>query len=169
MADEHSLLSEEEIQKIARLVEMLDRSTFDFLQVKAGRLQVTIGKGSMPAAFGMPAAAPTEVAAPSEADTSIRVLGDGIVQSVQNKGSADGLLDVKAPMVGRFYTRPEPKAPPFVSVGAEVSAESTVGLIEVMKVFTAVSAGVSGVIAELCAKEEQFVEYGAVLMRVRPK
>ncbi|TAK85388.1 MAG: hypothetical protein EPO20_10175 [Betaproteobacteria bacterium] len=165
MTDQRDLLSDEEIQKIARLVQILDRSTFDFLQIRAGQMQVTIGKGTMPATL--------DVAAP-EADVaeqtggSTPALADGIAHGVQEKAPADGLLDVKAPMVGRFYTRPEPKAPPFVSVGSEVTAESTVGLIEVMKVFTAVPAAASGVIVEICAKDEQFVEYGAVLMRVRP-
>lgn len=167
MTNEEDLLSDAEIQKIARLVEMLDQSTFDFLQVRAGRLQVTIGKGSMPATLGLPGA-PTEPSASSERETSIPALGDRNAQRIQREESADGLFDIKAPMVGRFYTRPEPKAPPFVAVGAEVTAESTVGLIEIMKVFTAVSAGISGVIVEICAKDEQFVEYGAVLMRVRP-
>jgi len=49
-----------------------------------------------------------------------------------------------------------------------VSADSTVGLIEVMKVFTAVRAGVDGVITEICVQDAEFIEYGHVLFRVRP-
>ncbi len=71
-------------------------------------------------------------------------------------------------MMGRFYAKPEPGAAPFVSVGAKVSADSTVGLIEVMKVFTAVRAGVHGVVTEICVQDEQLVEYGQVLFRIRP-
>ena len=71
-------------------------------------------------------------------------------------------------MIGRFYAKPEPGAAPFVSVGTEVTPDSTVALIEVMKVFTAVRAGVKGVVAEICVQDEQLVEYGQVLIRIRP-
>jgi acetyl-CoA carboxylase biotin carboxyl carrier protein len=71
-------------------------------------------------------------------------------------------------MMGRFYAKPEPGAAPFVTVGSEVNADTTVGLVEVMKVFTAVRAGVSGVIAEICVQDAEFIEYGHVLFRVRP-
>ncbi|MBI2317524.1 MAG: pyruvate carboxylase subunit B, partial [Betaproteobacteria bacterium] len=82
--------------------------------------------------------------------------------------AADGTVAIVAPIMGRFYAKPEPGAAPFVSVGAQVSADSTVGLIEVMKVFTAVRAGVAGVITEICVQDAEFIEYGHVLFRVRP-
>ena len=67
-----------------------------------------------------------------------------------------------------FYARPEPGAPPFVVIGAEVKKDTTVCLIEVMKTFNAMNAGVNGVITEICAEDAQLVEYGQVLFRVRP-
>jgi len=89
-------------------------------------------------------------------------------QAVPNEGPAqDGTVAVVTPMMGRFYAKPEPGAAPFVSVGAEVSADTTVGLVEVMKVFTAVRAGVSGVITEICVQDAEFIEYGHILFRIR--
>ena len=70
--------------------------------------------------------------------------------------------------MGRFYAKPEPGAAPFVSVGAEVNPDTTVALIEVMKVFTAIRAGVHGVVTEVCVQNEQYIEYGQILFRVRP-
>jgi acetyl-CoA carboxylase biotin carboxyl carrier protein len=67
-----------------------------------------------------------------------------------------------------FYAQPEPGSPPFVSIGAEVKEDTTVCLIEVMKTFNAMTAGVQGVITEICAESAQMVEYGQVLFRVRP-
>jgi biotin carboxyl carrier protein len=49
-----------------------------------------------------------------------------------------------------------------------VTGETTVGLIEVMKTFNAVSAGISGVVTEICVQDAQLVEYGDVLIRIRP-
>ncbi|MCZ2156638.1 MAG: acetyl-CoA carboxylase, biotin carboxyl carrier protein, partial [Bryobacterales bacterium] len=67
-----------------------------------------------------------------------------------------------------YYASPEPGAPPFVKVGDVVDLETTVGLIEIMKVFTAVAAGVCGVVTEMCVQDTEFVEYAQILYRVRP-
>ena len=71
-------------------------------------------------------------------------------------------------MVGTFYATPEPGAPPFVALGDRVDAETTVGLVEVMKVFNAVSSGTAGTIDEICVESGQFVEHGQTLFLVRP-
>ena len=71
-------------------------------------------------------------------------------------------------MMGMFYAQPSPGAPAFVQVGDEVAPDSTVGLIEVMKLFTPVVAGVAGVIAEVCVQDSQLVGYQQVLFRIRP-
>ena len=75
---------------------------------------------------------------------------------------------IVAPMVGTFYTTPEPGAPPFVDLGARVDEETTVGLIEVMKVFNAVQSRANGVIVDVCVQNGQFVEYGQTLFVVKP-
>ena len=71
--------------------------------------------------------------------------------------------------MGRFYAKPEPGAAPFVTLGAKVDADASVGLIEVMKVFNSVRAGVSGIITEICVQDAQFIEYGQILFRIRPE
>ncbi len=171
MSNTFDWMNDDDVRQIALLVESLDRSNFDFLQVNVGDLKVTIGKGdalpaeaathSAPAAAApaaapaaaAPAAAPQPPPAPAEAEVG---------------PAPDGTVAIVAPMMGRFYAQPEPGAAPFVTVGGEVDAKTTVGLVEVMKVFTAVSAGVSGVITEMCVQDSELIEYGQVLFRVRP-
>lgn len=81
---------------------------------------------------------------------------------------ADGdVVTVTAPVVGVFYRSPEPSAPPFTEVGAEVAEDSTVGLVEVMKMFNSVTAGVRGHVVEILAENDAFVEYGQALMTIR--
>jgi acetyl-CoA carboxylase biotin carboxyl carrier protein len=87
---------------------------------------------------------------------------------MQGAAAREGTVEIVAPLLGRFYAQPEPGAPPFVTVGAAVTEETTVGLIEVMKTFHAVPAGVNGVVTEICVQDAQFIEYGQVLFRVRP-
>jgi multidrug efflux pump subunit AcrA (membrane-fusion protein) len=64
--------------------------------------------------------------------------------------------------------QPEPGAAPFVTPGSKVGPETTVGLVEAMKMFNAVHAGTTGTIAEVCVQDATIVEYGQVLFRVRP-
>lgn len=80
-----------------------------------------------------------------------------------------GLVEVTAPLLGTFYRSPKPGAPPFVEVGSRVEESSVIGLVETMKLFTSVAAGVAGTIAEICAADAQFVEQGTVLARVDPE
>jgi biotin carboxyl carrier protein len=78
------------------------------------------------------------------------------------------MVPITAPLLGTFYVAPEPGAPPFITVGAKVTEDTTVGLIEVMKVFSSVRAAVNGVVAEVVAQNGQFVEFGQPLFFVKP-
>ncbi len=71
-------------------------------------------------------------------------------------------------MVGTYYSSSAPDAPLFVSVGSAVQPNTTVCIIEAMKVFTDIPAGVSGTIAEILVKNGQAVEFGQPLFRVIP-
>lgn len=79
----------------------------------------------------------------------------------------EGLLDVRAPLLGTFYRAPRPGAPSFVTVGSEVRPDTVVCILETMKLMNSVTAGVTGTIAEILLDNAQFAEQGAVLMRVR--
>jgi acetyl-CoA carboxylase biotin carboxyl carrier protein len=79
-----------------------------------------------------------------------------------------GLIDIRAPTVGTFYRAPRPGAPPFVDVGAMVEPQTTIGIIEIMKLMSAVPAGVAGKVREVCVADGDPVECDQVLMRVSP-
>ena len=74
---------------------------------------------------------------------------------------------IESPMVGTYYASPTPDSPPFVTVGSTIRAETTVCVIEAMKVFTDIPAGVSGAVTEVLVKNGQPVEFGQPLFRVR--
>jgi len=79
----------------------------------------------------------------------------------------EGLVPVKAPVLGIFYTTPRPGAPPFVEEGTPVTENDTVCIIEVMKVFNSVTAGISGVVAKVCVEHGKMVEVGQTLFLIR--
>ena len=82
--------------------------------------------------------------------------------------AAEGLVDVRAPLLGTFYRAPRPGAPPFVTVGSEVEPDTVVCIIETMKLMNSVTAGAPGTVAEILLDNAQFAGQGTVLMRVRP-
>jgi acetyl-CoA carboxylase biotin carboxyl carrier protein len=161
-------LSEDDVLHILKLI---DESKFDYFQLEVGELKITVSKGEpiplagsapQPAAV-MPAPAPavkpaavpaTAAAAPSPAAKPAAI--------------PDGMVPISAPLLGTFYVAPEPGAPPFVKVGQQITEDTTVGLIEVMKVFNSVRAAVSGTIVEAVVQNGQFVEFGQTLFIVKP-
>ncbi len=171
-------LTEDEVRQISSLIKVLNESTFDYLQVEIGSMKVTLGKGGVqaapaPAAMPAPARAPAAAPAPAAAAAPASAAGAGpasVSSSVSSPvpASEPGLIDVTSPMIGRFYSQSEPGAAPYVSMGATVKEDSTVGLVEAMKMFNAVHAGVNGVVAQICVQDAALVEYGQVLFRVRP-
>jgi acetyl-CoA carboxylase biotin carboxyl carrier protein len=76
----------------------------------------------------------------------------------------EGEVAVRAPMLGTFYRAPAPGAPSFVEVGQRVRADDTVCLIEVMKLFNSIKAGVDGVVTQILAENAKLVEYNQVLI-----
>lgn len=163
-------LSEDEVRQISRIIDTLNHSTFDYLQLEFGALKLTIGKGAQ---VGVPSSAPSGVPAPAPVAAPATVAAAAPSAPASAPASADvplaaGEVAITASMIGRFYSQPEPGAAAYVSVGATVREDSTVGLVEAMKMFNAVHAGVNGVITRICVQDAALVEYGQVLFHVRP-
>lgn len=73
---------------------------------------------------------------------------------------------ISSPMVGTFYSRPNPNAEPYVKVGDHVDAEKTVCIIEAMKVFNEIPAEIRGQIVAVLAEDEEAVDFGKPLFKV---
>jgi len=163
-------LSEDDVLHILKLI---DESKFDYFQLEVGELKITVSKGDpiplagaapQPAAMNAapgPAAAPAAkpAAAPAPAATA---------QAAKPAAIPEGMAAITAPLLGTFYVAPEPGAPPFVQVGQQITEDTTVGLIEVMKVFNSVRSTVKGTIVELVVQNGQFVEFAQPLFIVKP-
>ena len=80
----------------------------------------------------------------------------------------EGYEIVRAPYLGVFYRAPKPGDPPYVELGQTVTTESDVCLVEVMKLFTAVRAGVAGTVAKVLATDGAMVEAGQPLFAIAP-
>lgn len=160
-------LSEDDVLHILKLI---DESKFDYFQLEVGELKITVSKGE-PIPIGHTGQPVTMSAAPAAAPPAApRPAAAPAATTLAAKAAAipAGHVAVTAPLLGTFYVAPEPGAPPFVQVGQQVTEDTTVGLIEVMKVFNSVRAGVKGTIVEVVAQNGGFVEFGQTLFIVKP-
>ena len=75
---------------------------------------------------------------------------------------------VTAPNLGTFYRAPKPGSPPFIEIGQAVDPETEICLIEVMKLFTTLKAGVKGIVKQVCVQDAAMVEFGETLFYIEP-
>ena len=83
-------------------------------------------------------------------------------------GSRSDLVEVTAPMVGTFYRAPGPEEAPFVEIGSRISVGQAVCILEAMKLMNELESEVSGEVIEILVENGTPVEFGQVLMRLKP-
>jgi acetyl-CoA carboxylase biotin carboxyl carrier protein len=115
---------------------------------------------------GAPAAAPASSLASAPPPTMAAKVIEAPIALPDNL--PPGAVIVRAPYLGTFYRSPKPGAPHYVEIGATVSAETDMCLVEVMKLFTAVRSGVAGVVHSVLATDGQLVEAEQPLFVVAP-
>jgi len=151
------------IRHLVRLMKKYDLTAIDFLegptQIRLRRRgpEPLVSYQAAPISYGPPPvqAAPVAAAAPAAPSSpAVPSAPQGIV--------------IESPMVGTFYSSSSPEAPPYVNVGSAVRPDTTVCIIEAMKVFTDIPAGVTGIIVEILVKSGQTVEFGQPLFRLAP-
>ena len=157
-------------QDINTLIELFENSDWRELsiEVKDFSLHLSrdagttgLGQQSLPPDRDRPQGIATEAPPATEEPTAV-------TESVDQQ-ALDGLAVVRAPNLGLFYRSPKPGAAPYVLVGEEVSENTEVCLIEVMKLFTPVVAGVNGVVRNICVDDGALVEYDQPLFYVEPQ
>jgi acetyl-CoA carboxylase biotin carboxyl carrier protein len=154
---------------VKEIFNLLEESVFDELRLEMGELKLILRRrGASPVDLDKPSpAAPlplptTRPVLPADGGASVRAAHPG-----QDPNAPEALVEVRAPVLGTFYRAPKPGEPPFIDVGSKLQKDTSVGIIEVMKLMNTVVAGVIGAVAEICVEDGQLVEYGQVLIRVR--
>lgn len=149
-------LTHSDIEEIMKLIE---GSSFDQLTLEMGDLKLALRRSAAQGQASAPA--PAAVAAAPAASVAPAPTTPAPSQSANSAHT-----DVPSPMLGTFYRAGKPGAEPFVSVGAKVTPDTVIGIIEVMKLMTSVPAGISGTVTEIVAPDGELVEHGQVLIRV---
>ena len=147
---------------VAEIMRLLEESSFDSLSLEIDGVKLNLERNSaqsvQPKADSpMPSASGAEIR-PSWPTPRTKV----------KPPSEPGLVEVTSPLLGIFYRASRPGEPPFVEVGCKLEEDAIVGIIEVMKLMHTVRSGVKGEVVEILATNGAPVEYGEILLRVRP-
>jgi acetyl-CoA carboxylase biotin carboxyl carrier protein len=143
-------LSHDDVKKILEIIDGM-RDCEVHLEIGELKLHVTRDRDAVPRAPAPPKPPPPAVSPPSPA---VHVPA--------------GQFAVRAPTMGTFYRGPSPGAPPCVEIGARVAPDDTVGVFEVMKLFSSLRAGIAGTVSSLPVANETLVEQDQPLVLITP-
>ena len=145
----------QDLQKVLQLVEKFNLTEFG---LEEKDFKVSVKRGSLPVVPTLPT---VSVSMPSVAPSVPPSAPAG------SKAEEKNVFVIKAPMVGAFYAAPSPESDPYVKVGSTVRPDTTVCILEAMKVMNEVRAECTGEILEVLVKNGAPVEYGQPLFKVR--
>ena len=164
--------------EIAEIIKLIDASSCEEITLDVDGIRLSMRRGGGPAVAAAPAAgggdggdgageadeAPGTEPGPPAATPA----ADGDPPATGAPAPADGLSEIRSPMVGTFYRAPSPTSPPFVEVGDEVREDDPLCLIEVMKLYTTISATSPGRVAEIRAENGAMVGTDEILFLIAP-
>ena len=149
----------DELQALAALVNEHGFTDFEF---ENENIRVRLSKMT-----GVPVTAPQSVAAVAPPPVAATTVADTAVAAEPAADADAGLHKIVSPIVGTFYRSPGPDKDAYVSEGSNVSPDSTVCIVEAMKLMNEIQAEVSGEIVKIYVENGQPVEYGQALFGVR--
>lgn len=164
------------IHEIREIIKLIDQSSINEFKLESDGTKVTLRKSSgtetvlvAQTAAAAPVAAPVAVAPVAAAPAP--VAAPVAVEAPKAAPVADdaNLHKIVSPMVGTFYSAPEPGKPAYVQAGDKVNASKVVCIVEAMKLFNEIEAEVTGEIVKVLVEDGQLVEYGQPLFLVKPE
>ena len=159
-----------DLRYVKKLVEMLDESSVDSIEISSDKgMKIRISKTpqqrgavQMAAPVALPPIIQQAAPAPSAGDSS------QAAAAPRAEPPKSKFLEVKSPMVGTYYSAPEPGAKPYLAIGDRISKGQIVCIIEAMKIMNEIESEFDGVVKDILAQNAHPVEYGQVLLRIDP-
>jgi acetyl-CoA carboxylase biotin carboxyl carrier protein len=153
-----------DIERIRELVELMKEHDLSEIDLRESDQRIRLARGPqggfsvLPTAAAVPPASPAPAAAPAPVDSG----------GTETPGPATdaNVVTINSPIVGTFYSRPNPNSEPYVRVGDSVEPETTICIIEAMKVFNEIPAEVRGKVVAVLVDDEEPVEFGKPLFKV---
>jgi acetyl-CoA carboxylase biotin carboxyl carrier protein len=152
-----------DINKLKELVALMAEHDLSEVDIKDEKESISLKRGTTQVVQAAPqyaAPAPIAAAAPAAAPAA--------PAPAAAPAAASPLATIDSPMVGTLYLAPNPDSPPFVKPGQQVTPDTTVCLIEAMKVFNEIKAEKTGIVEQVLVKNGEAVEFGQKLFAIRP-
>lgn len=149
-----------DVKKVRKFIELMNEHDLAEIDLRQNDQRIRLRRGPEAVTFG---AMPAMAAAPMAA-----AAGGGERRAVEAPVDDSKATFIRSPMVGTFYAAANPDSPAFVKVGDHVGPDTTVCIVEAMKVFNEIPAECSGRIAAVMAKAGDAVEFNQPLFRVEP-
>ena len=153
-----------DLKDIKAIIDLMRKNSLSEFELERQDFKIKLKRGNSGAIVPveepvvMPYAAPPAVPAP----------GLPAVAPAAEVPATSLLQEIKSPMIGTFYRAPSPESPNYMEIGAEVTPETVVCLIEAMKVMNEIKAEVRGVVTHILVENAKPVEFGQPLFRIRP-
>ena len=156
-----------DLRYVKKLLEMIDASSVNTIEITSEKgIRIRVSKNSRQTVqLAAPMAMPPGYAPPPPAPAAPAAHAEAPPRAEAPKSS---FLEVKSPMVGTYYSAPEPGAKPYLSVGDRISKGQILCIIEAMKIMNEIESEFDGVVKEILAQNSHPVEYGQVLFRIDP-
>lgn len=153
-----------DLSQIKKIIQLVEKAQISHLSVEEDGLKVQVKKEfTGNTSVVLPQAMPMQqVVASQQAPVS------ATEPVADTSPSTEGLVEVRAEMVGTFYSAASPEAAPFVTVGDSIKTGQVICIIEAMKLFNEIESEVNGVIEKVCVENGSPVEFGQTLFLVRP-
>ncbi|MBD9485525.1 acetyl-CoA carboxylase biotin carboxyl carrier protein [Pseudomonas sp. PDM14] len=150
-----------DIRKVKKLIELLEESGIDELEIREGEESVRISRHSKQPTFAQPMYAP----APAPAAAPVAAAPAAVADAAPAAAKLNGHV-VRSPMVGTFYRAASPTSGNFAEVGQTVKKGDILCIVEAMKMMNHIEAEASGVIESILADNGQPVEYDQPLFTI---
>lgn len=166
-----------DLEFLQGLIEAIDQSGIDSLEITRAGTRIRVSKTPPPAAPPTNSGAPTQFYAVPHAGGAPAGAGEpgtagaeaGRAASVESAPKRDeNVVEITSPMVGTFYRSPSPEAPPYVEVGSQVRKGQTLCILEAMKLMNELEAEIDGTIREILVENTDPVEFGQPLFLIEP-
>jgi acetyl-CoA carboxylase biotin carboxyl carrier protein len=157
-------------QDVLDLVTQLDGGAYESAAVEFGDVSIRLSRSADVPATSPAVTTPPQSLAPSTNGTAPAATPSAAPAVTEPASAAPATAEpasnttvVTAPIIGVFYRSPSPGAPPFIEPGATVGPDTTIGIIEVMKLMNPVTAGTAGTLTEFLVADNAQVEFGQPL------
>ncbi|MFN7575989.1 MAG: acetyl-CoA carboxylase biotin carboxyl carrier protein [Planctomycetota bacterium] len=160
-----------DVNRIRQLIELMNEHELNEIDLRHDERRIRLRRGELQNFVGVPTMMPAQAAHSAPAQPAAAVAAPAAAPDPGAKSAPaaeEAGVFIKSPMVGTFYSRPKPTAAPYVKVGDVIQPDTVVCLVEAMKTFNELPAGIAGKVVAVLVKDEEPIDVNRPLFKVVP-